>query len=462
MVTSPLSPGAPALRTDERACRTHRHPPRRRLVLAAVGALLLSGCLDEPSPTDPSVPDPAAGPLAGAASLDQNVIRGHEAMFHEISQQVKGFGGYFYDEQGNLVAYLVDPAEEGKVREILERVVKERVPSRHERSTGSIVIRKGAYSFPELSGWRDRATHAVLDVSGVEWTDLDEARNRFAVGLSNRAARSEVEKVLSEYDVPLAAVAFETSGRAVPDITLKDYKRPIEGGYQIQRAGGGTCTLGFNAYRSGLTTFLTNSHCTSSLWKPDGVNIYQNSSSAAKLVGYEYYDPTPWKCGIFGLFRCRWSDAAVIYKLSKVSWSYGKIARTTFWGYGPGNSGSTVVNATSPSMTIIGEYSFPTGGEMFDKMGRTTGWTYGFVKKTCVDLNRPDYTGGGFGRILCTDWANYHRAGGDSGSPVFRWYGSTVRLAGIHWGGINSGGTTYGILSAMWNIEHDLGALTTN
>jgi hypothetical protein len=112
-------------------------------------------------------------------------------------------------------------------------------------------------------------------------------------------------------------------------------------------------------------------------------------------------------------------------------------------------------------MTITSEYAFPTGGEMFDKVGRTTGWTYGFVKKTCVDMNRPDYSGGGFGRILCQDWTSYKRAGGDSGSPVFRWYGNTVRLAGIHWGGITEGGVTYGVMSAMWNIEKDLGALGT-
>jgi hypothetical protein len=98
---------------------------------------------------------------------------------------------------------------------------------------------------------------------------------------------------------------------------------------------------------------------------------------------------------------------------------------------------------------------------MFDKMGRTTGWTYGFVKKTCVDMNKTSYAGPGIGRILCNDWSSYHSNNGDSGSPVFRWYGSTVRLAGLHWGGITSGGTRYAIMSAMWNIEADLGALST-
>ncbi|MQA92447.1 MAG: hypothetical protein GEU90_19840 [Gemmatimonas sp.] len=283
-------------------------------------------------------------------------------------------------------------------------------------------------------------------------------QNRFVVGIATSSARESVLKALAEQDIPAEAVAFEETSRIVDDKTLRDYSRPIEGGYQIQRSGGWTCTLGFNAYHGGYASFVTNSHCTSSVWGLNFTPLYQNAVSGGKLVGTEVKDPAPFSCGFFGIFKCRWSDAAVIRKSAGVSWNYGKIARTTSWG-SPGNNGSITINASNPRMTIIGEYSFPTGGEMFDKMGRTTGWTYGFVKKTCVDMSKPSYNA--LGRIICQDWANYNRAGGDSGSPVFRWYGNTVRLAGVHWGGITQSGTTYGILSAMWNIEKDLGGLST-
>ena len=90
-------------------------------------------------------------------------------------------------------------------------------------------------------------------------------------------------------------------------------------------------------------------------------------------------------------------------------------------------------------------------------MGRTTGWTYGFVGKTCVDVNK-----GGWRRARCQDYIKkMHAAPGDSGSPFFRWPGNTVTLAGILWGGISEGGTQYIIMSAMWNIEKDIGALST-
>jgi hypothetical protein len=434
----------------------------RTIALLFTGVIMLGGCTEDlPLPTESGNKGSAAGPIRSAFDLvARDGERPHEAAFQKISQQIKGFGGYFYDEEGNMVAYLVDPAEERLAREVLEPIIKARDLSDRERSSGQILFRKAAHSFLELSEYRNRASDPVLNVSGVQFTDLDEAQNRFVVGLSREASREEVAKLLEELKVPLEAVTFEESGKVEEDLTLRDYKRPIEGGYQIQRPDGATCTLGFNAYWSGYATFLTNSHCTANVWQNNNTLIYQNNNAGVNLVGFELSDPKPYTCGIFGLYRCRWSDAAVIYKYGSVSANYGKIARTTFWG-SPGNVGSITVDPYNPRMTIIGEYSFPTGGEMFDKMGRTTGWTYGFVKKTCVDMNKPSYTGGGIGRILCQDWTNYKSDGGDSGSPVFRWYGSTVRLAGIHWGGITEGGVRYAILSAMWNIEHDLGALAT-
>lgn len=92
----------------------------------------------------------------------------------------------------------------------------------------------------------------MLDVPGVEWADLDEAQNRFVVGVSRPAAREEIAKVLLEYEVPLVAVLFEEGEQPIdlvavrdhgrltkpccgpPTITLRDRSDPVEGGFQIQ------------------------------------------------------------------------------------------------------------------------------------------------------------------------------------------------------------------------------------
>lgn len=459
MATSPLTRSASAVLARPAADSTRRRWARRHgaRTVAVAGIVLLAACSDEPSPTDPSMIDPGT-PSANRTPTGAEVERPHEAAFREISEQVKGFGGYFYDDEGNLVAYLQDGAEEDRARELLERILKERELGRRERSTGKIVFRKGEYSFTELADWRDRGTQPVLEVKGVEWADLDEAQNRFIVGVSTDAGRQEATKVLQSQDIPLKAVAFEESGRIVDLLTLRQYSRPIEGGFQIQRKGGGTCTLGFNLIRNGYRAFMTNSHCTATQLSTSFSVFHQNSNAiASHRAGVEIFDPSGWSCGFLWLNKCRWSDAAVVYKYGDVSANHGKIARTTSWAYGAGNSGSITVNPNNPRMTIIGEHSFPTGGEMMDKMGRTTGWTYGFVKKTCVDVNKQ----GGW-RAICQDWIeNMHSGGGDSGSPVFRWYGNTVRLAGILWGGTTQGGKQYTLYSAMWNIRADISGLST-
>lgn len=462
MPSSPLgSCPTPLITGRPTPCMTTRWSPGLGGVLLALGVLALAGCSDEPSVTEPILTPPEEideRKVPDTISLQDRLERPHETPFREISEAVKEFGGYFYDQEGNLVAYLTDPGKEAAAREFLEPILKARELGERERSTGRIVFRKGDFTFSELAAWRDRATHPVLDVPGVSWTDLDEAENRFVVGLSKPSVEEQVLRVLQEHDVPREAVRFEEAGRIEDVLTLRQYSRPIEGGFQIQRAGGGTCTMGFNAYWSGYNTFLTNSHCTATQLSTSYSMFYQSSSSlASHLAGMEIYDPAGWSCGFFGLTQCRWSDAAVVYKYYSVPWNHGRVARTNSWGFGQGNSGSITVNPSNPRMQITGEYSYPTVGVMLDKVGRTTGWTYGFVDKTCVDHNKQ----GGW-RAICQDWVEHmHVAGGDSGSPMFRWHGNTVTLAGILWGRRIQGGKQHTLFSAMWNIRSDVGSLST-
>jgi hypothetical protein len=110
----------------------------------------------------------------------------------------------------------------------------------------------------------------------------------------------------------------------------------------------------------------------------------------------------------------------------------------------------------------VSETPFPTVGMILDKVGRTTGWTFGRVSASCVNVNvlNTNIT------MLCQDivdrtsGTNMITDLGDSGSPVFRWSGgNTVSLAGVLWGGNQTG--TQWVFSAMSNIESELGALLT-
>lgn len=201
---------------------------------------------------------------------------------------------------------------------------------------------------------------------------------------------------------------------------------------------------------------MTASICTSSAaepgaggYAPDDLfqNVYIDGNTSTNFVGHQIDDDAGWWCGPSW---CRWSDATMVEAAGGRPRNY-KIARTNSYAYGAGNSGSITVNSSNPRMTVTGEYSFPTGGEMFDKMGATTGWTWGNVAKTCVDHNRY----GGW-KAICQDWVkDMHADFGDAGAPVFRWYGSTVMLAGILWGKAYGSGEEYAVIGAMWNIKQD-------
>nr|WP_273000261.1 hypothetical protein [Hydrogenibacillus schlegelii] len=100
----------------------------------------------------------------------------------------------------------------------------------------------------------------------------------------------------------------------------------------------------------------------------------------------------------------------------------------------------------------LGKAGSPYAGQILDKIGRTTGWTYGKVTGTCVDVNQAgsDIT------LLGQDIVAAGSGGGDSGSPVFYWHGGNeVILYGLLWGGSSD----LFVFSNMYNIEKELGNL---
>lgn len=122
---------------------------------------------------------------------------------------------------------------------------------------------------------------------------------------------------------------------------------------------------------------------------------------------------------------------------------FGRVVRTTSRGTA---SGSITIDSANPRFNIIGEAAYPVAGGTLQKIGRTTGWTYGQVTNTCADTN----VSGSNITLLCQDYVRAGVGPGDSGSPVFAWNGgSDITLYGLLWGG----GTNTFAFSAMSNIE---------
>lgn len=420
--------------------------PRALVAALALGA---AACSDE-NPAGPLPGDAVPGESRAQAAP----VRSIEDHFAALATQVPGFGGYYHDDAGNLVVYLTDLSQRGTARAALAPVLRAaNAGVRGGRAAQpEIVARQAEYDFTQLREWSGRLL-PVLSVAGVVYTDLDEASNRLAVGVETPAARPQVEARVAALGIPAAAVAIVETAPIRPLATLRDYVRGTQGGLQIAYSSY-VCTLGFNAYSGSTRSYLTNSHCTSTQGGVESTKHYQpTTSSSSYFIGTEVADPAYWTGGSCPSGRrCRYSDSSRGAYSSSVAVDYGYIARTTSYGT---SSGSLTIDSSNPRFKINAEKAYPSVGEYLDKIGRTTGWTYGKVTKTCfhVNVSGTDIT------QLCQEEVGAGSNGGDSGSPVFYWSGSGsyVTLYGLLWGG---GSGSY-IFSSMNNIEYELGGLGT-
>jgi hypothetical protein len=213
--------------------------------------------------------------------------------------------------------------------------------------------------------------------------------------------------------------------------------------------------------------FLTAAHCSVGFWETHAGPYYQsgreydfNQPPGEYHIGTEYWDAAPWNCGPWynrDRDKCRESDATMVAFTAGADYRFGTIARTTYYNLGgrTGGHGSTTVDPNNPEFRIIDSEMGLAGGETLDKVGATTGWTYGNLHRGCVDTRtraRSDAI------LKCQHFATYVAAGGDSGAPVFKWYyNDTVMLYGIHTATVEDGGQEYAVYSGYRSIEHDYG-----
>lgn len=397
----------------------------------------------------------------------------------KIAEQLPSFGGLFFDDNGELNVYMAATEAEldrvklqqGQVRNALTNVFGDNflLEGRNNRSSSQAVqtpsqikIIKGDYAIVQLYKWRTNIDK-TLSLPEVVFTDLDEGKNRLVIGVEPSKIKTQIESTLVKLGIPLESVIIEETQPIEFFASLRDQRRPVQGGIQVESDTGvfdfGICTMGFNAIRNNKNGFVTNSHCTAVQGGSEDTDFHQPDDpifSEGNKIGDEVADPVYFTGGICPSGRkCRYSDSAFVeYDSSSLRGS--RIARTTAW-----NNGSLTINDSNPTFNIISETSIPIQGTILDRVGRTTGWTYGILNRTCTNTNvfDSDIT------MICQNGVdrvndNYQISSfGDSGSPVFRWLGNDVSLYGILWGGTGNGSSF--VFSSMEYIEQELGQLTT-
>jgi hypothetical protein len=424
----------------------------------------------------PSAPDTDPQPVLRPSREEAQRARPGEAGFLALAGQIPGFGGYAFDAEGNLVAFIKGrtPGGDARARVLLTRLLDRRRPGLGGQG-GTVVLRTADFAFEELAAWRDQLTDSLLGRGlGVRSTDVDEASNRIHIGVAGTAGRSAVMQVVRQVGIPMAAVLMGDEGVAEfegsasltsggPYADAPHANGAFYGGMQIRRLEGTIahlCTLGFYATFGGFPVGISNSHCSRNQDSNGGDGtVFYNSQLTNR--GVEGYDRSHYWCpSLFSPLRhCRGADAMLFRAdMGFPTPTFRRILRYTIL-----NPGSTVsagyqkIDANNP--ISIGTRFEARTGEVVNKAGIATGWTQGIVSATCKDVEMWVLPIVGGKVYRCQHEANYGRAGGDSGAPVFSFYGGLADLKGIHSGRYLQVTGMKTVFSPLSGIESDFGSL---
>lgn len=438
--------------------------------------MALSACYDEQPLAAKLAGPPTIEAAHGAVAVQPRSVRPDEALYAELGRGAASAAGFYLDASGTLVVLVRDESDNARARTAMRSLLSRgMLPPSLTKRRPAITIQKAKYSFGELATWRDSLGDQLSHIPGVTSLDLDEVQNRVTIGVDpaqQTAATSAVRQLTRSLAIDTSAIAFRVHGYLKPrsgamaaastmfSTTIYEHTDTLVGGIIVRTSsasglpggGPGDCTMGFVADRNGVRSFVTATHCTA-VWGggPDGTVM---SQWAVRQVGTETVDPNKSQCGLWDW--CRNSDAALFALNGGIPSHRGLIARTSSRnaGYHNGGSGSRNVDPNRPYFFVTAT-SGAVSGQVVEKMGHVSGWTWGVITNTCVDHF---FNQGGLVDYVtkCSLEANINHISGDSGGPLFSWdYGSEeVALMGTLVGATN---TQNGIFSPYSRIVADLG-----
>lgn len=465
------------------------------LALFSAGfAPLVAACIDD------DLADAPMSPAASDALTDDEL--GESPLQLALAREIPGFGGIWYEPgegggpEGRLVLALTEAGVGGlpRARRAVLTAMSQFAPPTADAP--EMLDRVVEHAFLEMAKHRARLRPRLFGMDEVVSLSVDEELNRIRVGVTDLAFASAVQEAAADLGVPeamleivrgspvehLAATVDDSPGSRSPapadwplKLTDRIPDRRLAGGYEAaNRLKVDTvCTIGFTTvsrvwtWEDGRTKgFVSASHCTRLPFEPDPSDDsdwkqpYDGSRGSRKskvgLVGEELWDPEARSCE-HG--RCRHADAALMeVDEDSAGIAFGKIARTRkaqrHCEVGVPFGGCVrTIDKDNPTFTIVFERPHPLPGRSIHKVGRTTGWTYGKVRETCVDgREKHGYW------IYCSHKLKLHASGNDSGAPVFMIDefsrdSSDVNLVGIVWGRNREDTTIY--ISGMDQIRKD-------
>jgi hypothetical protein len=132
---------------------------------------------------------------------------------------VPEFGGWYFDDDGNLNVWARDATTLGaraRARAVVAQVAAEvgLIPG---RPGYQIIIRQGTYGWQELSDWRDQMEDVATSMEGARWVDLDERINRVSIGVNSGRARAQARRRAADLGIPTSALSVQMVDYCTPD-----------------------------------------------------------------------------------------------------------------------------------------------------------------------------------------------------------------------------------------------------
>lgn len=382
-----------------------------------------------------------------------------DEIFADIAAHIPGYAGTYYAKDGTPVTNLVNLENSAAAAQTIAPLVK---GGMRGTPPGKSQFRKVAHDFLKLKKWKDHARASLLTRPNVYFLDIDEENNRLSIGVLNATEKAFAVQFLNDNNIPGAVAVVLPPADPPPNPypesqeTLRN-TQSLYGGVQIMPGGFAVCSLGFNTILSAeningsVWTYsydhflVTAGHCMNSVGSSTGTPVYQ-TPTRSRVIGYEYRQPL-WQSEYYyspgqSYYDCpagsRCSLAEVALVRYTVPWGGSRIARTTFAGSAQ-DTGSVTLDYSAPWQVAdsVMDHTLLTG-TLIMKVGRSTGWTQGYITQTCTDY-RLHLNGQPTQFVVLCSWStNFTSRGGDSGAPVFKnKFGSypQVQIVGTIWAG---------------------------
>lgn len=375
---------------------------------------MAAACEPSRSTAADSMDEPARS-MSGAKN--QPVLRTLREDFQEIAARDHSFGGFWVDENGQLVV----ATKTGEVSRETEELVHGwlRRNSRADLLPRRIEAFKVMYDYAELMGYYEKIRSSVASHRDVAGIGIDERTNSVLVNVRTEVGKSWVESQLAAQKIGAreAKVALETNGYDV-QAGLQSTFATLRGGIQVTNSIVGDCSIGFLGHMTigpndpypdmSRPVVTTAAHCTQSQISLVGETFGQ-PSSARPIGNVSRIAQVYTSCG-GGYVWCRYADVALIAVRDTIpiGWATAAISTATTPPANPSYLGWRAYAGSGVTGAVL--------GETITRVGRTRGQTTGTVVVSCQDRQSTLLPGMW---TLCAMNATATTEGGDSGGTVY-------------------------------------------